>query len=826
MKFVLVSIVFVFGSIFCPVAYSKDPSPRELHAIKCQDVPVIDGVFDDPAWKQGHEITDFTEFRPKIGDKEAHAERTVAYLMYNDIGIYFGGRCYEPSTDRISKELKGRDGFGANDYIGIIFDTYKDNLNGFEYFVTPLGEQWDAKMAPSNNSNNGGEDFSWNAVWSSAARIHDEGWDFEMFIPFSAIRFGNGDVQDWGLNITRRRRLTEEQFTWNPIDPTVNGFLTQEGYWKGLKNIKPPVRLQFSPYFSIYTNHYPSQDALTKNWTSQVNGGLDLKYGINQAFTLDAVLIPDFGQVQSDNQVLNLSPFEVKFNENRNFFSEGTELFNKGGLFYSRRIGGTPLHHGRPGESLRENEYILKNPAETKLINAAKISGRAQSGLGIGFLNAITKPQHAIIENRSSGETREEMTNPLTNYNFMVLDQTLKNNSSISLVNSSVMREGGDYDSNVSAFLFDFNDKSNTWNVNGKVALSQYFQNDSEDRPGTAYNLGFGKVSGQFSFRFWQEYADERYSHNDLGYFTNNNFLSHGVYGTYRIIKPKGWYNRINFNFNTSVSHLATRIEDIDARYQMSNLNFNVNAQTKKLMFVGIFSGFQPARNDFWEPRVTGQYFRRGSRVHTGFWLETNSAKKYSFYTEVFGGQFINFYDIKIAEVQLNQTLRFSSRFSLSHNINFEHVTNSIGYASELPSGEVVMGRRNINTISNILSSKYNFNTKMGINLRVRHYQSGVDYNAYYHLMTDGSLSPNESFRENTDQNVNFFNVDMVYTWQFAPGSFLNLVWKDAAFSSEDRNESRYVRNLNNILDSDHNNNLSLKVIYFLDYLQLKKRNG
>src|SRR5205085_1906105 len=111
------------------------------------------------------------------------------------------------------------------------------------------------------------------------------------------------------------------------VNPNVNGFLTQEGIWKGISHIKPPVRLQFSPYFSTYVNHFPFHASDKSNWSSSINGGMDLKYGISQAFTLDMTLIPDFGQVQSDNQVLNLTPFEVKFNENRSFFTEGTELF-------------------------------------------------------------------------------------------------------------------------------------------------------------------------------------------------------------------------------------------------------------------------------------------------------------------------------------------------------------------------------------------------------------------------------------------------------------------------------------------------------------------
>ena len=324
---------------YCLLSNAQTTVVKQLPAKRTSLIVKIDGNLDDAAWKDAATADGLTEFRPKVGAPEDSATRTETYLMYDDEGIYFGGYLHERTKDSISSELRGRDGFGNNDFIGIIFDTYNDRLNGFEYFITPLNEQMDSKMSPSSgNNDNGGEDFSWNAVWKSAAIIHADGWSFEMFLPFSAIRFGKDDVQNWGLNITRRRQKTGQQYAWNPVDPNVNGFLTQEGLWTGVTKIKPPLRLQFSPYFSTYANHYPANQSGIKNWTSQVNGGLDVKYGISPSFTLDATLIPDFGQVQSDNQVLNLTPFEVQFNENRSFFTEGTELFGKGNLFYSRRI--------------------------------------------------------------------------------------------------------------------------------------------------------------------------------------------------------------------------------------------------------------------------------------------------------------------------------------------------------------------------------------------------------------------------------------------------------------------------------------------------------
>jgi len=810
------------------VMAQNKPAPRQLQAKRTTQPVKIDGKLDEAAWKDASELNDFTEFRPKVGRKEDFETRTVAYLMYTDEGIYFGGHAYERTRDSIAMELSGRDGFGTNDYVGIIFDTYKDNLNGFEYFVTPLGEQWDAKMAPPGaDSDNGGEDFSWNAVWESGVAVTDSGWTFELFIPYAAIRFGKKGIQDWGLNVTRRRRKTEQQVTWNPIDPTINGFLTQEGFWTGITNIKPPLRLQFSPYFSVYANHYPLNQAGEKNMTSQVNGGLDLKYGINQAFTLDATLIPDFGQVQSDNQVLNLTPFEVRFNENRTFFNEGTELFSKGNLFYSRRIGGQPIHLYDVYGAVNGNEQVIKNPSESKLINASKISGRTQKGLGIGLLNAITKAQYAVIENEVTKEKREFQTDPLTNYNILVLDQTMKNNSSVSLINTNVWRSGPDYDANVTAALFNFNDKKNTWNVGGKAAVSNLagLEQPGKTVAGYSQQLNFGKTSGRFNFNIWQELTDAKFNSNDLGYFTNNNFIDHGAWFGYRWIEPRSWYNRIFININGRFSKLFSPIGTIEQKYQQSNFNFNMNVQTKKLWWFGSFVGFNPRQNDFYEPRWEGWFFRRNSSLAFGGWVESNYAKKYSFSAEAFARKFFNFYNMLGIDFFLRQNYRFNSKFSVTHNISLMPRFNNMGYAWSQNAGEIIFAKRTVSTVENILSMKYNFTNKMGITFRARHYLSSVNNNEFFTLQPDGKLAPNSSFNLNVDRNVNFFNIDMVYTWQFAPGSFLNVVWKNSIAHFVNEVERNYFRNLGNTIEADQNNNLSLKVIYFLDYLQLKKKN-
>lgn len=208
------------SSVFSQTEKKKLTAQRITRSLK------IDGILDEPEWKTTPVADKFVALRPSPFKPENPDNRSEMYFLYNDEGIYIGGYFHEKFKDSISTELTGRDGFGNNDFVGVIFDTYNDKINGFEYFITPLGEQMDAKQAPNPNGNS--EDFSWNAVWQSGAKIHNDGWSFEMFLPYSAIRFGKKKVQDWGLNIVRRRQKSGEQLFWQSIDPNVNGFLTQK----------------------------------------------------------------------------------------------------------------------------------------------------------------------------------------------------------------------------------------------------------------------------------------------------------------------------------------------------------------------------------------------------------------------------------------------------------------------------------------------------------------------------------------------------------------------------------------------------------------------
>lgn len=800
------SILFLL-LILCQLTVLAQTVSKKLPAKRTTAHIKIDGDISEPAWKEAVPATRFVEWRPTFGVVEDSTNRTEIYLLYDNVSIYVGGYCHEKNRDSVSKELVGRDRIGVNDYVGIIFDTYHDKINGFGFYVTPLGEQLDAKYSTTI-----GEDESWNAVWSSEAKVVDDGWMFEMQIPYSALRFVSKENQTWGLNITRNRKKVGRQYMWNPVNPKVNGFVNQEGEWTGIEKIQAPVRLSVSPYFSAYVNNYPGNK---KDWTTSVNGGMDLKYGISDAFTLDMTLVPDFGQVRSDNQVLNLTPFEVKFTEYRQFFTEGTELFSKGNLFYSRRIGAQPIHYDDVRNKIGPDEEIKKNPQESKLINATKISGRTKKGLGVGFFNALTQPMYAVVENDLK-QTRKIETNPLSNYGIVVFDQTLKNNSSVSFINTNVMRSGNDRDANVSAALFDFNNKKNTYNWNGKLAVSQLYQPTGSNTNGYSHFLNFNKSGGNLLFTLNQELVDDKYDINDMGILFNNNYLDHYLWVGYRWIKPKKWYNRIAINYNGRYSRRFK-----ESAFQNFNTNVNGHIQFKSLWWAGMFLGYQTKGNDFYESRI-GKVYQSPRSINFNIWFESNFTKKYYANFNLFTNH-KSLYNGRSIEYNAFHRYRFNDHISISHSFYYRPYKNDIGfYRTDGANSKFSLRDRNV--VENSMEAKYSFSNKAGISLIGRHYWSEVENKKLFNLNNDGTLSEPLAAATLQHQNYNNFYINMVYTWQFAPGSFLNIVWKDEATMFDRNIQYRYLKNFDNTIGEPQNNNLSVKLIYYLDYLNLKKK--
>ncbi|MDH3322352.1 MAG: carbohydrate binding family 9 domain-containing protein, partial [Flavobacteriaceae bacterium] len=349
-----ISLLFIF--LFTINIYGQDP-PKELQAVRVTQAPKIDGKLDDLVWQNAPVARDFVMFRPGNGDPEPEDQKTEVKVIYNNSGIYIGARMYDPEPDKILRQLTERDNMGTTDFFGIGINPNNDGQNEFEFFVTAAGVQLDAQVSPSN-----GEDFSWSEVWFSKISYDDKGWNVEIKIPYSALRFSNEKNQIWGINFHRRIERKREQYTWNFVDKTKGQLSQYAGILTGISDITPPTRLSFSPFSSVLIGNY---DGVTD---TDFAIGMDVKYGITDNFTLITTLIPDFSQVGFDNVTLNLGPFEQRFDEQRQFFIEGADLLNKGNLFFSRRIGNRPVGYGDAEESLKVNEEAYDNPTQVDVL--------------------------------------------------------------------------------------------------------------------------------------------------------------------------------------------------------------------------------------------------------------------------------------------------------------------------------------------------------------------------------------------------------------------------------------------------------------------------
>ena len=799
--FVFIALLFLaISSVYC-----QEKKSLQIH--RATIAPKIDGVLNDEAWQDAEIAENFIQFRPEVGNKKEDYQKTQVRVTYDDDAIYFAAYLYD-NPDEIMKQFQSRDNFGINDFFGVIINPNNDSQNDTEFFVFPTGNQADAIQSPGI-----GEDFGWNAVWQSAVKIVEDGWVVEMKIPYSTLRFSNKKEHVWGLQFHRQFRSDRSQYTWNPINPEVGSGSLYHGEIKGLKDIQPPTRLMLYPYASTVISKKGEADI-----TDEYNIGLDLKYGITENFTLDATLIPDFSQVGFDDVQLNLGPFEQQFSEQRQFFTEGVDLFTKGNLFYSRRIGNAPT--GNP--DLEEDEIVSDYPDKVKTLNAFKISGRTKNGLGVGLFNAITEKTYATINDTITNDSRKELVEPLTNYNIFVIDQQFNGNSSVSLINTNVTRNGHFRDANVTAVLLDYANKKNTVGV--EAAVKHSFLNLEEDnQSGFNTEIEIGKISGNYQYSFAHRLADEKYDINDLGILFRNNYSNFSADFSYRIFEPVG--NLIGFNYGFWANY---RMLYNPSTYTGKNIGGRVFFQTKSLLAYGGSVNYEIGKQyDYFEARTEGRYFIYENWVNANAWISTNYNKKFAYdFNLGFGTLFEDGRDMFNFDFRISPRVRFNDRFTLIYNMNFNNSNGGRGYIQDL-NNEIIFGQRDRTTLVNSLTGNYNFNVFHALSLTFRNYWSVVTYNnQLYTLENNGHLSTEDGYTlddvSNPNVNFNTWNLDFGYSWQFAPGSTLTALYRNSLFDFSNASRDTYFDSVGNLFNQPIDHNFSLRVVYFIDYNNVK----
>ena len=797
-------LVLLFFSITA-LSFSQNNIQRKtLKAVRIDYNPTIDGKLDEAFWQSADIARDFVMIDPGDGDPERPNKRTEVKIAYNDDALFVGAIMYDDDINLVPKQFGQRDEIGIVDYFLMSINPNNDGLNDTQFIVMSTGQQADVKVT------SGREDRTWNAVWDSDVHFADDYWSVEMRIPYYALRFNNEGNKAWGVNFSRALNTLNEEYVWNYIDKTTGIYTQYAGVLEGMYDIKPPVRLSFSPYAQAANTW---SDGETED---DYSIGLDLKYGLSESFTLDLTLIPDFGQTAFDDLVLNLGPFEQRYQEQRAFFTEGTELFDKGGLFYSRRIGSRPVGYSDVYDNLDENEVVVDNPDAVNMLNAIKLSGRTPKGLGIGFFNAITEKTNATIENELTGEQRLETTEPFTNYNVFVLDQQFNQSSSVTLVNTNTLREGSFRDANVTGLLWDIFDKTNTYKVRGNVKLSSV-REYGENINGAAGFLSIGKVSGNWQYGIAHWRADDKYDIRDLGFQRRNNYANYNAEIGYETFEPVGKFNKMRFGFEATTRYLNDPNEYTGNQFELDAFFVTI----ERFAFGAGLDLNLGEQYDYFEPRVEGRYFKQNGMAEGGVWVSSDYRKKFAFDIRTrFGDRFddeFSFYFFNISP-----RYRFSDKFQMVYALQFSEEFNDQGYVTRFDDDNIIFGQRDIKTVVNTLSSTLNFNTKSNLSLSFRYYWSPVTYDQqFYQLNNQGLLDPVD-YSENHDINYNIWNLDLSYTWWFAPGSQLIALYRISIFDQNDMSLLPFDENLDNLFDQPGTNILSVKFIYFLDYNNMR----
>jgi hypothetical protein len=427
----LAIVVIAAGAAPVTAQNSVNPPPRALSNARASEVATmrafrkegavaLDGRLDDAAWQRAEPSRNFTQSWPDPG--KPGTDPTEVRVIYDDDAIYVAVRAFDSRPDSIAAQLARRDASGIySDWIHVIIDSYHDRRTAFRFSVNPKGVQKDVY-----NSNDNFEDTNWDAVWDVATRVDSLGWVAEYRIPLSQLRFGNapeGQERTWGWQVMRDVARRNERVAFSPWTPDGRGFVSRFGDLTGLVNLPQPQRLEVIPYASAKVTRAPGSAAnpFYRRTDASPNAGADVRYGLPGGLTLTATINPDFGQVEVDPAVVNLSAFETFFPEKRPFFLEGADVFSFGQLrrhndyggmtfFYTRRVGRSPQRY--PGGP---DVAYVDMPEQTTIAGAAKVTGRIGPWT-IGMLNALTNEERARVAGADGIVDSTTAVEPMTNF--------------------------------------------------------------------------------------------------------------------------------------------------------------------------------------------------------------------------------------------------------------------------------------------------------------------------------------------------------------------------------------------------------------------------
>jgi len=832
--------------------------------------PKIDGQLNDNCWlKDGNWSGNYTQYMPEEG--LAPSQETELKILFDDANIYVAIRAYDNEPEKIDFRPAERDEFNG-DVVGLAFDSYNDQRTAFEFNLTSSGGKIDLLLM------NDHWDVNWNAVWDGKTALEDSAWTAEFKIPLSQLRYANGHEQEWGLHAWRWLSRNAEESQWALIPRDSPAKLSEIGKLSGLETRKKSRRLEIQPYGLAMAESSEKQadNPFANGYDHRISGGLDAKIGLTTDFTMDVTINPDFGQVEADPSVLNLSAFEVFYEERRPFFLEGNNILSydyghSNQLFYTRRIGRTPRHH----PSLLEDEYA-KVPGNTSIISAVKVTGKNRKGTSIGVMQSVTARETAEIRS-AEGPSRYETIEPLTSYSVIRLQRDI--NEANTIIGGMLTATNRDLNNQPqlnhiprSAYTggIDFRHqwKNKTYFVDFKGIFShvsgdtsaittlQYASARYMQRPdfphlgidsnltslvGSGGELSIGKAgNGRWRYELSVSTGSPKLELNDIGFLRYTDMISQRTSLSYVVNDPFSIFRSLSSTLSLS------NYWNMGGYYTSSRLRGSIMSQfTNKwrtmYSMTRRFEGLQTR-----ELRGGPALLTPGKWENTVSLSSDHSKKVY----------FRFFFDSEVSDDRISSTFLYSPAisFRIGNSIQF---SSSISYSLEKENLQYVsqedmdsdpryiMGYLNRKTMSFTLRADYGITPELTIQYYGSPYLSTGLYNDFkritdsraelygdrfhtfagqeisfdpednvYHVDETGNGNIDYGF-SNPDFNFKQFRSNLVARWEYRPGSILYLVWQHSRTGYDAVTDPSIANNMGELWDIYPTDILMLKLNYW-----------
>jgi hypothetical protein len=828
--------ILLFLSI-CTFAEAQTDSTKRYTTGKVTGkTPTIDGLLNDEAWDLVPWAGgDFRQVNPDKG-KPASVQ-TKFKILYDEKNLYVIFRCLDPDPSKIVKRMSRRDGFDG-DWVEINIDSYYDKRTAFSFTASVSGVKGDEYV-----SNNGDDwDASWDPIWFLKTSIDGEGWIAEMRIPLSQLRFAEKPELTWGIQIQRYFFRNQEKSQWQYIPPDAAGYVHLMGEMNGIKGIKPQKQLEIQPYIVTKAETFQKEEGnpYVTGSSSAASVGLDTKIGITSDITLDLTVNPDFGQVEADPSRVNLTAFELFFQERRPFFIEGNNTLNfptasnDNNLFYSRRIGRPPQTAANTDTNGDDGvaEYVKPN-SRTTILGAAKLTGKNKKGFSWGILESVTSREYSEID--SLGYKRKQITEPLTNYFVSRAQKDIrKGNTVIGGMFTATNRKIDDarldwlhrdaYSAGVD-FLHHWSGRK--YYVSGKGMISRvqgsqeaisntqlsperYFQRPDNDHTeynptrksltGTGGQLIIGKKSGNLVSDLGVTWQSPELELNDIGFLQQTDNIFQWFWMQYRILQPKGITRSQRFNISQWSEH------DFGARNLSSGYNVNAHAEFKNFWQAGGGVTYRVRSASNGDLRG-GPTLRYPGQFYYWCYVNTDRRKKFSVQMNPEIGIGNENYSRSVY-LDLNLTYRPINALNISIGPNLSTNKNQMQYVATTDvAGEprYVVAQIDQTTLRIVVRATYMITPNLSVQYygqpfgtsgRYSNFKSIVnakasDYKSRYVPVFPTSTIPGDS-QYNVDENndgitdysfnkpdFNFgqFRSNMVMRWEYIPGSTFFLVW-------------------------------------------------